>query len=126
MESRGRSRMTMFVALLAIAGIADYLLNIAALHFLRPDVNPELEPISNYAVGPFGFLLTAADIGGSLAALALTLGLYLRASRHLVGPTSGSFSLVSTASPYCWQGSSRSMPAERLRRSAPSTTSSAT
>src|SRR5215218_4045961 len=82
MESQGSSRMTMsrvtmFLALLAIVGIADFLLNVAALHFLRPDVNLVLEPISNYAVGPFGFLFTAADIGLGLAALALTLGLYL-------------------------------------------------
>jgi hypothetical protein len=77
MESQGTSRMTMVLALLTIVGIAVYLLNLAALHFLRPDVNPMLEPMSNYAVGPYGFLLTAADIGGGLAALALTLGLYL-------------------------------------------------
>jgi len=82
MESQGSSRMTvsrvtMFLALLAIVGIVDFLLNVAVLHFLRPDVNPVLEPMSNYAVGPYGFLLTAADIGGSLAALALTLGLYV-------------------------------------------------
>jgi Protein of unknown function (DUF998) len=76
MESQDRSRATRFLALLAIVGIADFLLNIAALHFLRPDVNPVLEPMSNYAVGPYGFLLTAADIGGGLAALALTFGLY--------------------------------------------------
>src|SRR5215210_38172 len=77
MESQDRSRVTMFLALLAIVGIADFLLNIAALHFLRPDVNPVLEPVSNYAVGPYGFLFTAADIGLGLAALALTFGLYL-------------------------------------------------
>src|SRR3712207_6235788 len=81
-ESQGRSkvampRVTMFLALLAIVGIADYLLNIAALHFLRPDVNPVLEPVSNYVVGPYGFLVTAADIGIGLAAFALMFGLYL-------------------------------------------------
>jgi|SRR5215211_2199044 len=76
-ESQGRSRVTGFLALLAIVGIVDFLLNVAALHFLRPDFNPVLEPLSNYAVGPYGFLLTAADIGGGLAALALTFGLYL-------------------------------------------------
>ena len=128
MESQESSRMTMsrvtiVLALLTIVGIADFFLNVAALHFLRPDVNPVLEPISHYAVGPYGFLFIAADIGLGLAALALTFGLYLRASRHLVDPTSGSFSLLSTASPYCWQGSSRSISAEKLRRSAPSTTS---
>ena len=82
MESQGRSkvtmsRVTMFLAILAIVGIVDFLLNIATLHFVRPDVNPVLEPLSNYAVGPYGFLFTAADIGGGLAALALTFGLYL-------------------------------------------------
>ena len=77
MESQGRARMTMFLALLTIVGIADYLLNIAALHFLRTDVNPIVEPVSNYAVGAYGFLSTAANIGSGLAALALTLGLYL-------------------------------------------------
>src|SRR5215210_311525 len=77
MESQDRSRGTMFLALLAIVGIADFLLNIAALHFVRPDVNPVLEPMSNYAVGPYGFLFTAADIGSALAALALMVGLYL-------------------------------------------------
>src|SRR5918996_3969379 len=82
MESQDRSRMTMsrvtmFLALLGIVGIVDFLLNLAVLHFVRPDVNPVLDPISNFAVGPYGFLFTAADIGLGLAALALTLGLYL-------------------------------------------------
>jgi hypothetical membrane protein len=81
-ESQGSSRMTMprvtmVLALLTIVGIVDFLLNLAVLHFLRPDVNPVLDPISNYAVGPYGFLFTAADIGLGLAALALTFGLYL-------------------------------------------------
>lgn len=76
-ESQGRSRVTMVLALLTIGGIATFLFNLTALHFVRPDVNPVLEPMSNYAVGPYGFLLTAADIGGGLAALALTFGLYL-------------------------------------------------
>jgi len=76
MESQGSSRMTLVLALLTIVGIAVYLLNLAALHFLRPDVNPMLDPVSTYAVGPYGFLFIAANIGSGLAALALTLGLY--------------------------------------------------
>src|SRR5829696_1819324 len=71
------SRVRMFLAFLAIVGIAGYLLNLAALHFLRTDVNPVVEPVSNYAVGAYGFLSTAANTGGGLGALALTLGLYL-------------------------------------------------
>ena len=76
MESQGSSRMTMVLALLTIVGIAVYLVNLAALHFLRPDVNPMSDPVSTYAVGPYGFLFIAANIGSGLAALALTLGLY--------------------------------------------------
>jgi hypothetical membrane protein len=77
MESQRRARMTMFLALLALVGIAVKFLTVAALHFLRPDVNPVLEPISNYGVGPYGFLFTVADIGSILAAFALVFGLYL-------------------------------------------------
>ena len=77
MESQGRARVTMFLALLALVGIALKFLTIAALHFLRPDVNPVSEPISNYGVGPYGFLFTVADIGSGLATLALVFGLYL-------------------------------------------------
>jgi hypothetical protein len=81
MESQGTSRdtmsrVTMVLALLAIVGIADFLLILGALHFLRPDVNPVLEPISTYGSGAYGFLFTAADIGSGLAALALAFGLY--------------------------------------------------
>jgi hypothetical membrane protein len=77
MENQRRSTVAMFLALLALVGIAVKFLSIAALHFLRPDVNPVLEPISNYGVGPYGFLLTVADIGSGLATLALVIGLYL-------------------------------------------------
>jgi hypothetical protein len=47
MESQRRARVTMFLALLALVGIAVKFLTIAALHFLRTDVNPVSEPISN-------------------------------------------------------------------------------
>src|SRR5215218_11112795 len=77
MESQGKSRVALILALLTMVGIVDFLLNFTALYFLRPDVNPVLEPMSNYAVGPYGFLFIAADIGSGLAALALTFGLYL-------------------------------------------------
>jgi cadmium resistance protein CadD (predicted permease) len=81
MENQDRARVTMFLALLALAGIAVKFLIIAALHFLRPETNPVLEPISNYGVGPYGFLLTVADIGSGLATLALAVGLYFGVAR---------------------------------------------
>ena len=76
--SGGKREALRLLALLAIVGVAVYLLMLGALHFLRPDVNPVTEPISTYgASGPYGFLFLAADLGSALAALALTLGLYL-------------------------------------------------
>jgi hypothetical membrane protein len=86
MESQGRARATMFLALLALVGIAAKFVTIAALHFLRPDVNPVLEPISNYGVGPYGFHLTVGDIGSVVATLALVFGLYLS-----IGPPGRSY-----------------------------------
>jgi hypothetical protein len=77
MESQRRARLTMFLALLALVGMALKFLTIAALHFVRPDVNPVSEPISTYGVGPYGFLFTVANIGSSLATLTLVFGLYL-------------------------------------------------
>jgi hypothetical membrane protein len=76
-ESQNRAKVTMFLALLALVGIAVKFFTIAALHFMRPDVNPVSEPISNYGVGLYGFLLTVADIGSVVATLALVFGLYL-------------------------------------------------
>ena len=78
----------MFLALLALVGIAVKFLTIAALHFVRPDVTPVSEPISTYGVGPYGFLFTVADIGSGIATLALVFGLYLGirpAGRSYVG-----------------------------------------
>ena len=77
MENQDRARVTMFLALVALVGIAVKFLTFAAFHFVRTDVNPMVEPISNYGVGPYGFLLTVADIGSVVATLALAFGLYL-------------------------------------------------
>ena len=65
------------LAILTIVGVADYLLILAALHFLRPDVNLVTEPISTYGSGPYAFLFTAVLSGSAVAAFTLTLGLYL-------------------------------------------------
>jgi hypothetical protein len=40
---------TIFLALVALVGIAVKFLTIAALHFVRPDINPVVEPTSNPA-----------------------------------------------------------------------------
>jgi hypothetical protein len=70
------------IATLAIVGVAYFAIIIVALHFLRPDLNPLSRPTSEYAVGPYGFLMTSAFFSMSLASFALVIGLYQGVSQR--------------------------------------------
>ena len=72
-----RFRTAAFLALLAIVGMGYYLSSVMAAHLLRPDVDPVSEPVNNYAVGPYGFLIGIAIFVLGVGSLALTLGLHL-------------------------------------------------
>ena len=61
---------------LALIGIAYFLVVIVTLHFLRPDLNPISRPTSEYAVGPYAFLMTTAFLSMSIASLSLVIALY--------------------------------------------------
>ena len=63
-------------ATIALAGITYFAMIIIALHLLRPDHNPISRPTSEYAVGPYGYLMTSAFFSMSLASGALVIGLY--------------------------------------------------
>lgn len=59
-----------------VVGSAGYFVAaITALHWLRPDVNPAARVTSEYAVGPYGFLMTGAFFVFSVALAALGVGL---------------------------------------------------
>lgn len=76
------------MATLALSGIGYFTLAVIALHFLRPDYNPLHRFVSEYAVGPFGWLMTSAFYGLSLGSLALTVALYqgvVKGGRSWVG-----------------------------------------
>ena len=73
----GRFRSAAFLALLAIGGNVYYLSSVVAAHLLRPDVHPVSEPVSYYAVGPYGFFIGLAIFALGVGSLALTLGLHL-------------------------------------------------
>lgn len=64
------------ITTIAIAGIAYFTVVIIALHFLRADSDPVAQTTSHYAVGSYGYLMTSAFLGVSLASLALIVGLY--------------------------------------------------
>jgi hypothetical protein len=69
------------IATFAIVGFAYFLVVVVALHFLRPNFNPIHRFVSEYAVGPYGSLMTSAFFGLSLGSLALVIGLSQDVSR---------------------------------------------
>jgi hypothetical membrane protein len=63
------------LAVIAIFGTAYFVVVIAAMHFLSPDISPVQRPTSEYATGPFGYLMTSAFVALGVASWALVVGL---------------------------------------------------
>lgn len=80
-EARHAGKPVTVLATVAIVGTACFVALIAALHFLSPEFNPIERPTSEYAVGPFGYLMTAAWVCLSLSTWALIIGLRRDLSR---------------------------------------------
>lgn len=74
-KAGGRSRGALWPSRLALLGIASFTLAVVALHFLRTDHDPTQRFISEYAVGPYGALMTAAFCALGSGSAALILGL---------------------------------------------------
>ena len=72
------------LATITIIGTTYFALVIVAMHFVRPDINPIDRPTSEYAVGPFGYVMTSAFLSLSVGTWALVLG--LRRDRPHRGP----------------------------------------
>ena len=64
-----------WLSLIAIGGIVYFVVAVLILHVLRPEYNPINHAVSNYAVGPYGYLMTAAFYTLALSVFALALGL---------------------------------------------------
>ena len=62
-------------ATLAVTGLAYFAVSVLALHGLRADYDPVIETVSQYAVGPYGYIMTAAFFALSLSVVGLALGL---------------------------------------------------
>ena len=69
------------LTLLALISIAYFVIVIVILHFLQPDLNPLSHPTSEYAVGPYGFLMATAFFSMSVASFSLVIGLYYNMSQ---------------------------------------------
>jgi hypothetical protein len=74
-DGRLASRDLSRLASLSIAGVTWFAVAIVALHALRPDLDPIVYATSQYAVGPYGWLMSSAFFSMSLASFALALGL---------------------------------------------------
>jgi hypothetical protein len=55
---------------------------VIALHMLRPQMNPLYHAVSEYVLGPFGFLMTIAFIMRGLGELLLVIGLAASTTRN--------------------------------------------
>lgn len=66
-----------WLACIALAGVAAFILLVLALHALEPGFTPLQHAVSEYANGRFGALLAAAFILRGVAVLALAVGLAL-------------------------------------------------
>src|SRR6266571_6668011 len=71
-----QAKQVAWLALIAIGGIVYFIVAVVWLHFLRPEYNPINHAVSNYAVGPYGYLMTAAFYVLALSVFALALGLF--------------------------------------------------
>ncbi|HET9919410.1 MAG TPA: DUF998 domain-containing protein [Ktedonobacteraceae bacterium] len=70
-----RNRQAARFALASSVGVLYFIMAVVILHLLRPDLNPVTHAVSNYAVGPFGFLMTSAFFMLALSEFALAQGL---------------------------------------------------
>jgi Protein of unknown function (DUF998) len=61
------------LASISLASITIFAILIIMLHFLRPDLDPLQRPTSEYAVGQYGYLMTAAFFCMSIATFTLVI-----------------------------------------------------
>jgi hypothetical protein len=81
-----RPRFTsMFFATAAIICFSYGAFALTLLHFLRPDYAPASNFISNYAVGPYGWIMTTWFLAMSCGLLTLVLALAKGGMRSIVG-----------------------------------------
>ena len=84
-------KLVKWLSAFALTGFSFFLVSISALHVLRTDCDPMAETVSQYAIGPYGYLMTIAFFGLGPAVLALALGLWQNVTPR---PRSGSLLLV--------------------------------
>jgi uncharacterized protein DUF998 len=88
MTAPGSRKPVAGLATVAILGTAYFVAVIIAMHVLSPEFNPVDRPTSEYAKGPFGYLMTSAFVSLSVSTWALAMGLrrnLLRSAQSRLG-----------------------------------------
>lgn len=85
-------------ARLSVATAAVALVLLALLHLLRPELDPSWQPISEYALGEHGWIMTLAFLAWGLSAIGLFVA--IRSQTRTVGGRIGlGFLLIGAAGP---------------------------
>ena len=74
-STRNQVRKVAWLAVITICCIVYFFLVVAILHVLRSDVNTVRQAVSNYAIGPYGFLMISAFFALALGMFSLASGL---------------------------------------------------
>jgi hypothetical protein len=70
------AQLNTWLARIVIAGVVYAIAALIGIHLLRPDFDPWSRFVSEYAAGPFGYLVSSAFYTLSLASAALVISLY--------------------------------------------------
>jgi hypothetical protein len=83
-------------ACLSLATAGLFLALLAVLHFIKPEIDPSWQPISEYAIGPYGWLMALAFLSAGLSCITLFMAIRSQA-RRIAGRIGLALLLVSAA-----------------------------
>jgi hypothetical protein len=84
-----RTAISRTAALLSFAGAATFVLLLAALHFVKPELDPSWHFISEYAIGDYGWMMVLAFLSLALSYVSLFVAI-----RSQLQPIAGRIGLV--------------------------------
>jgi hypothetical protein len=85
-------------AYISLVSGATFVVLLAALHFVKPDLDPSWRTISDYALGDYGWLMTVAFLAWGLSAISLFVAIRSQV-QTLTGRIGLAFLLIGAAGP---------------------------
>jgi hypothetical protein len=83
----GKSSLSQYYPKVALIAAVMFLILLTALHFIEPELDPSKHMISEYELGPYGWLMSLAffSLGISVLAIALSTGHYAITTGSIIG-----------------------------------------